>query len=437
MNGIGRTVAIVLTACAALIGCRASFFGASKLRDGGHPQPALEVLSVVHDANAQFSEKILSEFARKNHFQLNYLSTTETVNSQLEIYQKLFNRHSNHPDLFEIDVIWPAILADNLVDLTPYFQKEISQFDPEILQNFTVRGRLLALPTFLDMGVFYYRSDLLKKYGYEHPPSTWSEMERMATVIQDGERQSGNRDFWGYVWQGGSNESLTCNALEWQASAGSPVFLDPRRTIHVRNEETIAVLRRAISWIGRISPPGEPYYRETDAMNLWNEGQAAFMRNWVSSYRAVRLPMNEGATFLTAALPGGPGGQRGALGGLGMAISRFSPHRNLAIEALRVLTSQQTEELRSATTGVVPTRMKARDNLQLMQRTALPGDVSATVIAGLVSRPALVTADKYALASRAYYKAVNAALLRKQSPDDAMAALERDLVRLGGLPERP
>ena len=73
----------------------------------------------------------------------------------------------------------------------------------------------------MNIGMLYYRRDLVDKYGYRRPPTTWSELEAMAARIQKGERAAGKTKFWGYVWQGAAYEGLTCNALEWQTSSGA------------------------------------------------------------------------------------------------------------------------------------------------------------------------------------------------------------------------
>ena len=81
------------------------------------------------------------------------------------------------------------------------------------------------MPWFGDYGILYYRTDLLKKYGYKAPPTTWTDLFKMAKKIQDGEQKS-NPNFAGFVFQGNSYEGLTCNALEWIASAGGGHIID-------------------------------------------------------------------------------------------------------------------------------------------------------------------------------------------------------------------
>ncbi|MGB0388838.1 MAG: extracellular solute-binding protein, partial [Ardenticatenaceae bacterium] len=111
----------------------------------------------------------------------------ESATDRLGLYLQYFEAQSNEVDLFQIDVIWPGDLAAHLIDLTP-FDKEgvISDHFPAIVENNTVNGELVGLPWFTDAGLLYYRTDLLEKYGYDGPPTTWEELEEMAQTIQDG-----------------------------------------------------------------------------------------------------------------------------------------------------------------------------------------------------------------------------------------------------------
>ena len=102
----------------------------------------------------------------------------------------------------------------------------------------------MALPWFVDTGLLYYRTDLLDEYGLA-VPETWDALETAARTIQQGEREAGNADFWGYVWQGAPGESTVVNALEWQAAAGGGTIISPAGEVQVNNPATIRV------WSGR------------------------------------------------------------------------------------------------------------------------------------------------------------------------------------------
>ena len=89
----------------------------------------------------------------------------------------------------------------------------------------------MAIPYQVNVGALEYRRDLLRKYGYDRPPKTWNELERMAKRIQAGERAEGKKDFWGYVWQGMAGEALTHWALQ---------LLDQKKAISTALETILA-----------------------------------------------------------------------------------------------------------------------------------------------------------------------------------------------------
>jgi trehalose/maltose transport system substrate-binding protein len=89
----------------------------------------------------------------------------------------------------------------------------------------TVDGRLVAIPYYTDAPALYYRTDLLEQHE-KTPPETWAELEATATEIMAAEHAAGNTDLWGFVFQGGLYEGLTCNALEWIASNDGGTFID-------------------------------------------------------------------------------------------------------------------------------------------------------------------------------------------------------------------
>src|SRR6266481_6109989 len=294
-------------------------------------------------------EQELQQFTRETGIRVKLLPAPESAREKLALWQDLLGTGASSPDAYGLDVIWPRILAEYFMDLKPYFASEIALQFPAIAASYTVDNKLVALPYYANIGLLYYRSDLLREYGYRHPPRTWDELETMAARIQSGERAKGNKDFWGYVWQGAAAEALTCNAIEWQAAQGGGRIIESNRTISVNNPAAIRSWQRAKRWIGWISPPSVLAYQELDSMNAFDQGEAAFVRVWggasitrIGLFRQVHwrnslAPTKTGYT----SIPGGPLGWAGTLGGSGLAVSQHSSHRKEAIELIRFLIRAQ------------------------------------------------------------------------------------------------
>ena len=166
---------------------------------------------------------------------------------------RAFSSKSSSIDVAMIDVVWPGAFAPYLVNLKPKLGKQSKLHLASIVANDTIKGKLVAMPWFGDYGILYYRTDLLKKYGYKAPPKTWSSLFAMAKKIQDGERSS-NPNFSGFVFQGNAYEGLTCNALEWIASAGGGNLIDNGK-VTINNAKARTILDAFRTQIGKITPP--------------------------------------------------------------------------------------------------------------------------------------------------------------------------------------
>jgi len=340
--------------------------------------------------------------------------------------------------VYTIDVIWPGILNEDFIDLKPYFANEISGDFPAITASYTVDNKLVAVPYDANIGLLYYRTDLLREYGYREPPRTWDGLEMMAARIQVGERAKGKKEFWGFVWQGAATEALTCNALEWQAAEGGGQVIERDKTISVNNLDAILAWQRAARWVGSISPPGEVGYKEWDSLNLWIAGDAAFMRNWtlgyVDSQAAGSSIRNK---FDVSLLPGGKAGRVGTLGGTGLAVSRFSTHPREAVELVRYLISRDVQVKRSRLLSEAPTRPELYELPEVLKPNPHFALLSQAFRTGIVSRPSNITGKKYEEVSNAYMQAVHSVLTGERSAPESAKALENELVRVTGFKKGP
>ena len=380
----------------------------------------------------------LRQFTKETGIRVQVMPAPEVAADQLETWRNLLESGAKVPDVYGIDVIWPGILADNLVDLKAYIpEQEVAAHFPELIKNNTVNGRLVALPYNLNEGLLFYRVDLLHKYGYTAPPKTWDELENMAKRIQAGERARGNKDFWGYVWQGAPSEALTCNALEWQVSEGGGTILDEQGKVTVNNPQAINSWSMAARWMGSISPPGVTAYKEWDAFNIWQAGKAAFMRNWPNAYVAVRdenSPTKDRVEI--APLPAGKAGSAATLGGQGYGVSRYSSHPREAAMLVRFLTSRSEQARRGRNSSNPPTIPELYQDREILARNPYLSTVLLAFRQGTAVRPSTVAGKMYPDVSRAYFEAVHAVLSHEKSPSQAAAELEKELTQLLQRPAR-
>jgi len=373
----------------------------------------------------------LAEYTRQTGIRVQVLPAPESAVEQLATWRKLLESEAEVPDIYAIDVIWPAILGDNLIDLRPYVPaEEIAAHFSELVANYTVNGRLVALPYLMAEGLLFYRTDLLHEYGYRTPPKTWEELESMARRIQVGERAKGNKNFWGFVWEGAPSEALTCNALEWQVSEGGGTILDENGRVTVNNPQTIRAWSRAARWVGSISPPGVTAYKEWDAFNMWQAGQAAFMRHWTLAYLVAHGENSPTRNrFDIAPLPRGGTGIAAILGGNGYGVSRHSRHPREAAMLVRFLTSREEQARRCRTSAGPPTIPALYENAEILAANPYFSRM-LQMRKGIALRPSIPAGKMYPEVSRAYYEAVHAVLTQRQSAASAASDLQEQLVKM-------
>ena len=358
------------------------------------------------------------------------VSTPNSSSERLALYQQLLSAQADDIDVFQIDVIWPGLLAGHFIDLRPQMSEVVDDHYPAMIANNTVDGRLVAMPWFASVGVLYYRLDLLQKHG-ESVPGTWDELATTAARLQAAERAAGNDSLWGYVWQGRAYEGLTCNALEWIASEGGGTIVDPDGEVTVDNPEARRAIARAASWVDAISPPGVLNYAEEEARGLFQAGNAVFMRNWPYAWALAQGPDSPiRGKVGVAPLPGGERHDGvSTLGGWQLAVSRYSKHPAVAADLVRFLTSAEEQKRRAIRGSLNPTHPALYEDAEILAAAPFFGDL-VDIMRTAVPRPATVTGRRYNQVSHGFWTAVHQVLSGQASADSSLAALQRRLDRL-------
>lgn len=360
---------------------------------------------------------------------VNVLETPDLATDRLGLYLQYFEAQSSEVDLYQVDVIWPGDIAEHLVDLNQYGAQSVKDehFDA-IIENNTVDGKFVAMPWFTDAGLLYYRSDLLKEYGFNKPPATWDDLMEIAETVQAGERRKGNQDFWGFVWQGNAYEGLTCDALEWVVSNGGGNIVEPDGEITINNPKAAEALDMAADWVGTISPSGVLGFGEEDARNMFQAGNAMFMRNWPYAYA---LGNAEGSAirgkFDVSPLPAGDSGNgAAALGGWQLAVSKYSKNTEKAVELLMYMTGYEEQKRRAIVGSFNPTIKDLYDDEEVLEAVPFFGTLYDVFI-NAAARPSTVTAPRYAEASKIFFSHTHDVLSGNQTGSQAVRNIAFDL----------
>lgn len=378
--------------------------------------------------------EILDRYEKQSGNKVTIVVMPSSTTDQFGQYRLWLAAGNTDIDVYQTDVIWAPQLASQLVDLTAATKDVVSAHFPSIIQSQTVNGKLVALPIFTDAPALYYRKDLLDKYGAK-VPATWKELTETAKLVMDKERAAGNKDIWGFVFQGNAYEGLTCDALEWVMSNGGGQIIEPDGTISINNAQAAAALDMAKGWIGTISPPGVLAYQEEETRGVWQTGNAVFMRNWPYAYS---LGNGQGSPikgkFDVAPLPAGTGeGARPAatLGGWNLAVSKYSKHPDVAIELVKFIASPEMQKYRTQRTSNLPTIQALYDDADIARDQPIIPHWKQ-IFLNAVPRPSAATKIKYNEASSQFWTAVHKTMSGEGSAADNLADLEVLLTKLKG-----
>jgi multiple sugar transport system substrate-binding protein len=224
------------------------------------------------------------------------------------------------------------------------------------LESARYDGKLWAVPLRSDVGLLYYRKDLL---GGLPVPRTWEELRQRARTIAP--RHAGLQ---GYITQLNRYEGFTVNTLESIWDTGGDVLGSDGSVTDPRGDTTKG-FGRLLQGVreGWISPRSVDF-NEEGTRSEFQEGTALFMRNWTYAYELLGAGDSPVAgKFDVARLP-----TPSALGGWNLALSRCSQRRATALRFMRFLSSEKSERALFTGAGFAPSRKALYEDRALLAR---------------------------------------------------------------------
>ena len=309
------------------------------------------------------------------------LVTPDSANERHQLFVQWLNAGVGDPDVLQLDVAWTAeFAAAGWIRPVSEFGLEIGDYLVAAVDAATYRQRAYAIPWFVDVGMLYWRTDLLSR-----APST---LEELASMAVDAERAG--RVEHGLVWQAARYEGLVTVLLEILGAHGAEI-IDREGNVVIDSPQAAS----ALSWMREaihdrdIAPEQSLTWREERARLAFERGEALFMRNWPYAWSLMNAPDSRVAgRFAVAPMPGGPGGKpTAALGGQQLAINAHSEHPDAAAKLVSFLTEPAQMLERWRVVGQLPPRPSLYNDPRMAVGAAIPPADARAIIERATSRP--------------------------------------------------
>jgi len=349
-------------------------------------------------------------------------ATPDASDQRHQLYVQWLNAGVGDPDILQLDVIWTAeFAAAGWILSLDRFDPDTADLLPGPLAASRYRGRLYALPWFVDVGLLYWRTDLL-----EEPPSSFAELEG---AVAQAARRGGLP--YAFVWQGARYEGLVTVFLEFLGGHGGRI-LDERGAVRVDSEAAVralSVMKQSID-DGQV-PRAVLGWQEEQVRFAFQNGKAVLMRNWPYAYPLMERGADSkvAGRFAVAPMLAAPSGEpTAALGGSLLAINARSEHPEAAWAVIEYLTRPAQMLDRAVQVGQYPPRRSLyQEGSALQGRLAIPLAAIRQVIERARARP---VTPIYSELSGLLQVRLHEALSGQRDPTTALSLAAREMREL-------
>lgn len=281
------------------------------------------------------------------------------TNERKELLARTLRNRNNRIDLFAVDQIWMLRFAKWVEPLSRYFSKsELNEILPQALETCYEDNVLIGVPLHIDVGLMYYRKDLLHQFIDQnlvnsglHGSFTWTQFMSLTQRGQKGKAT--------YVFQGDNYEGLFVNVLEIFAGLGEQFIIDGKINIlHPSFKKSCLHLQELIN--KKRSPKEVTIFNESEGYRYAFKNDIPFFRGWPSLLQeienypeAVNIKSNLGITSLPH-FKGHP--PVSLIGGWNLMVSKNSTKKNQVIKFLKYILSSEGQEILMKTAGYLPVR---------------------------------------------------------------------------------
>ena len=363
--GAGLTGAVLASAVlAACTSSNAATTGRVKLNYYTFPDDSGAIQQAVTSCSAQSGGKYV----------ISYNKLPKSADGQRQQLVRRLAAGDSSMDILGLDVTWEAEFAEAgwILPWTGANQQQASNGTLKVpLETAIWKGKLYAVPFNSNTQLLWYRSDLVP-----NPPKTWDEMINDSIQLAkagkphlieiQGAQYEGVVVWFNTLLNSAGGSVLTPDAAH--VSLGAPAV------------KALTIMKRLATSVA--ADPSLPVQQEDQNRLAMEAGTAAFQLNYPFVYPSMKKDQPKLFKSFKYALypsvnPGEPA--HVTIGGIDLAISKYSPHPDLAFQAALCLRNRANQLVAAVKGGLPPTIASLYNDPALFKDYPFHADILAAL----------------------------------------------------------
>lgn len=329
---------------------------------------------------------------------------------------------SSLPDMCQLGNTWvPEFhLLNAIENLLPYIEQSATlhpdDFFPGIWDTYVIDSAVYGIPWYVDTRLLFYRTDLLARAGYPHPPKSWAEWFDVAQKLT-----GKNPERYG-MFIPTNNEFQPPIIMGLQR--GSSLLMEN----NTRGNFSGTNFRAALTDFHRFFENGWAPVKTTQIANVYQpfaEGYFAMYITgpWNINEFQKRLPAAMQDKWMTSPLPGPDGGIGVSLaGGSGLVMFKTSKHKDKVWKVIEYLSEPEVQLQFYRIATDMPARIEAWNDSSLANNRY--ARAFFTQLNHVVATPKIPEWEQIAQKVREYAELVS---MNRLTVEAATAALDKDV----------